>query len=90
VDGSDEGYVIAIERNPKCRARQPKDHFKNLLEAAYPNHTYPIKHKIKEYAMMKNFMTSGVLTRGKKPEGDPGGKGTTPFPKEEAVIMIYG
>jgi hypothetical protein len=40
--------------------------------------------------MMKNFMTSGALAKGKKPEGDPGEKGATPFPGEEAVMTIYG
>jgi hypothetical protein len=44
---------------------------------------YPIKHKLKEYAVMKNFMTSGVLAKGKKPEGDLGRKDATPFPGEE-------
>jgi hypothetical protein len=39
--------------------------------------------------MMKNFMTSGALSKGKKPEGDPGGKGVAPFPREEAVMSIY-
>jgi hypothetical protein len=37
---------------------------------------------------MKNFMTSRALTKGREPEGDPGGKGTTPFPEEEAVMVI--
>jgi hypothetical protein len=40
--------------------------------------------------MMKNFMTSGALSKGKKPEGDPGKKGVSPFPREEAVMTIYG
>jgi hypothetical protein len=40
--------------------------------------------------MMKNFMTSGALSKGKKHEGDPGKKGVSPFPREEAVMTIYG
>jgi hypothetical protein len=39
--------------------------------------------------MMKNYMTSEALTKGKKPEGDLGGK-ATPIPEEEAVMSIYG
>jgi hypothetical protein len=35
--------------------------------------------------MMKNFMTSGALSRGKKPKGDSGGKGSAPDPGEEVV-----
>jgi hypothetical protein len=38
--------------------------------------------------MMKNFMTSGALSRGKKPEGDPGRKGTAPAPEKAAVMAI--
>jgi hypothetical protein len=40
--------------------------------------------------MMKNFMTMEALSKGKKLDGDPGGKGVTAFPEEEAVMMIYG
>jgi hypothetical protein len=40
--------------------------------------------------MMKNFMTTGALTKGKEPKGDPGGKSVTPYPEEEAVMVIYG
>jgi hypothetical protein len=52
-----------------------------------PNHAYRVKHKLKECTMMKNFMTSGALSKGKKPEGDPC---MAPFPREEAVMSIYG
>jgi hypothetical protein len=38
--------------------------------------------------MMKNFMTSRALSKGKKPEGDPGRKGTVSFPGEATVMMI--
>jgi hypothetical protein len=38
---------------------------------------------------MKNFMTSGALPKGKKPDGDPGRKGVAPFRREEVVMMIY-
>jgi hypothetical protein len=39
--------------------------------------------------MMKDFMTSGSLTQGKELEEDPGGRDTTPFPGEDAVITVY-
>jgi hypothetical protein len=79
VDGSHEECVTTVERD-----------FKELLESACSNHAYPIKHKLKECTMMKNFMTSGDHSKGKKPKGDLGKKGPTPFPGEEAVISIYG
>jgi hypothetical protein len=50
---------------------------------------YPIKHKLKECGMMKNFMTTGALTKGKEPKGDSGRKGVTPYPEEEVVMVIY-
>jgi hypothetical protein len=53
-------------------------------------HAYPIKHKLKGYIMMKNFMTSRALSKGKMPKGDPDGKGSTPFPEEEAIMSING
>jgi hypothetical protein len=30
-----------------------------------------------------------ALSKGKKPEGDPGGKGVAPFSEEEVVMSIY-
>jgi hypothetical protein len=42
----------------------PTDHFKRLLEEAYPNHTYPVRHKLKDCSMMRSFMTLGSLSCG--------------------------
>jgi hypothetical protein len=39
--------------------------------------------------MMKNFITSGTLTKGKEHEGDPGGNGMTPFPREKVFLTIH-
>jgi hypothetical protein len=38
--------------------------------------------------MMKNFMTSGTISKGKKPEGDPGGKGPPPFPRVPSMDRV--
>jgi hypothetical protein len=35
------------------------DHFKRRLKEAFPNHAYPVRHKLKGYGMMRSFMTSG-------------------------------
>jgi hypothetical protein len=40
--------------------------------------------------MMKNFMASGALSKGKNSYGDPGEKGVTPVPGEEVFMLIYG
>jgi hypothetical protein len=50
----------------------------------------PIRHKLKECSMMKNYMTAGALNKGKKTEFDPGGKAAMPFLEEEVVMLIYG
>jgi hypothetical protein len=64
VDGSGMGSVATTTCSGKCQAWPPIDHFERLLEEACPNHVYPVRHKLKDYGMMKNFMTSGSLTQG--------------------------
>jgi hypothetical protein len=88
VDDFDEGHVATTEHDFKHQTRQLKDHVEKLLEATCLNHMYPIKHKLKGCTMMKNLMTSRVISKGKKPQRDPGGKGTMNFLGEEAVMMI--
>jgi hypothetical protein len=84
ADGSDEEHVVAAESNFKRQARLPNDHFKKS-----PNHTYRTKDKIKKCTMIKNYMISRDLAKGKKSEGDPGGKAVAPFPGEEVVMSVY-
>jgi hypothetical protein len=67
---SNKELIAAAERDFKHQARQPANHFKKLLEATCPNHTYPVRHKLKECTMMNNYMTTGTFARSKKPEGD--------------------
>jgi hypothetical protein len=66
------------------------DNFKRLLEEACPNHAYPIRHKLKDCDMMKSFMISGSLTRGTELDEDPGGSTRMPFPRDDAVMIVYG
>jgi hypothetical protein len=47
------------------------DHFKKPLQETCPNHTYPIKHKLREHSMMKSVMTSGSLSRGMEVDKGP-------------------
>jgi hypothetical protein len=51
---------------------------------------YLIKHKLKDCTMMIKFMTSGALSKGKKPEGELGGKVAASVPGEAAVMTIHG
>jgi hypothetical protein len=64
---------------------QPTDYFKKLLKATCPNLTYPVRHKLKECTMMKNYMTTITFANGKRPEGDSSRKATAPFPEEKMV-----
>jgi hypothetical protein len=66
-------YIATAVRSGKQQARPLTDHFWRLLEEACPNHVYPVNHKLKDYVMMKNFMTLGSLTWDKEPEEHPGG-----------------
>jgi hypothetical protein len=70
--------------------RPPIDHFERLLEEACSNDAYPIKHKLKDCDMMKNFMISRSLTRGMELNKDLDGSNTMPFPVEDAVMTVYG
>jgi hypothetical protein len=67
--------VATVARSGKQQAWLLPDHFKWLLDEAFPNHAYPIKHKLKDCGVMKNFMTLGLLTWDKEPEEDPSGSG---------------
>jgi hypothetical protein len=90
TNDSDMEYITTTGRSVKCQAWPPIDHFERLLEEACPNYAYLVKHKLKDYGMMKNFITSGSLTRDKEPEEDMGESDSTPFNEEDAVMMVYG
>jgi hypothetical protein len=53
------------------------------------HHSYPVKHKLKDCTMMKNFMTLGAFSKSRKPGGDPGGKSAAPIPGEAGVMTIF-
>jgi hypothetical protein len=71
------------------QARPPTDHFEKLLKEALSNHTYPVKHKLRDYSMMKSFMTSWSLSRGLEVNAVSAEDDATPFPREGAVMTIY-
>jgi hypothetical protein len=81
---------MTATRSDKRQVRPPTDHFKRLLKEAFPNHTYPVGYKLKDCGMIKSFMILRSLTRGTKLDEDPGGSDTMPFPKEDAVMTVYG
>jgi hypothetical protein len=62
--GSDVRRILITTCSDKHQPRPPTDHFRKLLKEACPTHVYFIRHKIKDYNMMRSFMTSGSLTWG--------------------------
>jgi hypothetical protein len=89
ASNSDEELIAIAERDFKRQARQSADHLEKLLDATYPNHTYRIRHKLKECTMVKNYMTTWTFGRSKKPEGDWMGKAAAPFPEGKVAMSSY-
>jgi hypothetical protein len=83
------GCVITAAHSNKRQARLPTLHFKKLLEETCTNHTYPIRHNLKDCDMMKSFMILGSPARGTELGEVLGESDTTPFPRENAIMMVY-
>jgi hypothetical protein len=60
--GSSMRHILTTARSDKHPMRPPIDQFKRLLKEAYPNHSYTVRHKLKDCGMMRIFMTSGSLS----------------------------
>jgi hypothetical protein len=89
TDGSDGDCVAAAERDFKRQTRPPKDHFEKLLKVACLHHSYPVKHKLKDCAMMKKFMTAGTFSKGSRSGGDLEEKGATALLEEAKVMAVF-
>jgi hypothetical protein len=64
ASSSDMGHVATAAHSGMCQALPPIDHIERLLEEACLNHVYLVKHKLKDFDMMKNFKIPGSLTQG--------------------------
>jgi hypothetical protein len=76
-------------RNDKHWVRLPMDHFKSLLEEACPKHAYLIRHKLKDYDMMRSCMTAVSITWGVELDEGPDGSDMMSFPEENTIMMVY-
>jgi hypothetical protein len=83
-------HATTVVGNSKHQARPPTDHFQKLLEQSCPNHTYAVKHKLWDYSLIKSFMAAGSLPRGTKVVEALIEDDVTPFPREDAVMMVFG
>jgi hypothetical protein len=82
-------HAAAVVGSGKRQEWLSTDHFKKLFEEICPNHAYPIKYKLRDCGMMKNFMASRSLTLGVEVNEVPDEGDTTPFLGEGMVMMIY-
>jgi hypothetical protein len=99
----DNNLIRAVEHKatrPKsswAKAGPPKDHFEKLLDASCPNHEVPVKHALKDYRLIKNYVNNTLKPRAadppKKAAPPPGNNDDAKarYPGEDgAVHMIFG
>jgi hypothetical protein len=67
VGDSSVKHAAEVVGNNKHWVRLPKDHIKKLLKETCLNHAYAIKHKLRDCSLIKNFMTTGFLSRDELP-----------------------
>jgi hypothetical protein len=100
----DDNLVVAVERKasrPKgnpAKVGLPKDHFEKLLDASCPHNEVPVKHALKDYHSIKNYVNDTLKPRA----ADPPKKAAPPpdnnnddagaqYPGEDGAIhMIFG
>jgi hypothetical protein len=89
VGSSSVRRISTIVCSKKRPVRPPTDHFKRPLEEVYPNHACSVRHKLKDYIMIRSFMTSRSLTWGTELDEGLDGSDTTPFPEKNTIVMVY-
>jgi len=70
------------------------NHFKKLLEGPCPNHVFPVKHLLKDYGLMRKFLSrsSNKGEQGKEPAptADDTKEKDDGFPTPNGCLMIFG
>jgi hypothetical protein len=74
-----------------------KDHFERLLDVPCPHHEIPVKHTLRQYQLMKNYVNDTLKPRtadqpkkgGPPPDNDDGAEAAYPG-EHGAVHMIFG
>jgi hypothetical protein len=87
--GSSMGCNLMAAPSDKHPMRPPRDHIKRLHVVACPNHVFPVRHKLKDYGMMRCFKTLGTLTWGAKLEKGPNGSDMMAFHEENTIMTVY-
>jgi hypothetical protein len=89
ADSSDVVRATAAAGSGKRQVRLPTNHSEKLLDETSLNHAYPIKHKLKDYGMIKNFMALRSRARGMEVDEAPDEGDTMLFLGEDVVMTIY-
>jgi hypothetical protein len=66
------------------------DHFEKLLKESCLNPVYAIKHKLRDYSLMKSFMATRSLPWGMEVIEAPIEGDAAPFPREDVVMKVFG
>jgi hypothetical protein len=88
-NGPSAVHAVEAMSRGKRQSWPPTDHFKRLLEEACLTHAYTVKHKLRDYSLIKNFMATGSLSRGMEVDETPIKDDVTPFPVENAIMTIF-
>jgi hypothetical protein len=86
--------ATANHKGGKAAVGETPNHFEKMLEKPCPNHTFPVRHLYKDYALLKKYLSGGSKRREqrKKPElgeGNAEGKDDG-FPATHGSLMIFG
>ena len=70
------------------------NHFKKMLEGPCLNHTFPVKHLLKDWSLMQKFL-SGSSNKGEQgkeptPTMDDAEEKDDGFPMPDDCLMIFG
>jgi hypothetical protein len=98
-----DNLVAAVERKASCPKGNPakpgpsKDHFEMILDAPCPHHKVPVKHSLKDYWLIKNYVNGTLKPRtadppkkgGARPDNDDDTGAMYPG-EDDAVHMIFG
>jgi hypothetical protein len=89
ADNSNMEHVVTNVCSVKRQDQPLIDYFESLLERACHNHVYPIKHKLKDYGMMKSVTILGSLTQDMEHKEDLSRRHVMPFPREDVAMTVY-
>jgi hypothetical protein len=65
------------------------DHLEKLLKESCPNHAYAIKHKLRDYSLMKSFMATRYLPRSMEVIDAPIEDDEAPFLGGDVVMTVF-